>query len=164
MDRQSSFSLDAGRRDGRLRRRGAAPAFADVYVAPVAPTLAAVKLTDMSAQIAGWPTRTLEVVRVEEPGRRGRSKACCTSRPTSTPAQQYPLLVVIHGGPTGISRPTPFAQHRLLSDRSSGSPRGALVLEPNYRGSAGYGEKFRSLNVRNLGVGDAWDVLSGIDH
>jgi dipeptidyl aminopeptidase/acylaminoacyl peptidase len=38
------------------------------------------------------------------------------------------------------------------------------VLEPNYRGSAGYGEKFRSLNVRNLGVGDAWDVLSGVDH
>jgi dipeptidyl aminopeptidase/acylaminoacyl peptidase len=41
--------------------------------------------------------------------------------------------------------------------------KGALVLEPNYRGSAGYGEKFRSLNVRNLGVGDAWDVLSGVD-
>jgi dipeptidyl aminopeptidase/acylaminoacyl peptidase len=37
------------------------------------------------------------------------------------------------------------------------------VLEPNYRGSAGYGEKFRALNVRNLGVGDAWDVLSGVD-
>ena len=33
--------------------------------------------------------------------------------------------------------------------------RGALVLQPNYRGSAGYGERFRSLNVRNLGVGDA---------
>ena len=42
-------------------------------------------------------------------------------------------------------------------------PRGVLVLEPNYRGSAGYGEKFRALNVRNLGVGDAWDVLSGVD-
>ena len=42
-------------------------------------------------------------------------------------------------------------------------PRGILVLEPNYRGSAGYGEKFRSLNVHNLGVGDAWDVLSGVD-
>ena len=41
--------------------------------------------------------------------------------------------------------------------------KGALVLEPNYRGSAGYGERFRSLNVRNLGIGDAWDVLSGID-
>jgi len=41
--------------------------------------------------------------------------------------------------------------------------KGALILEPNYRGSAGYGEAFRSLNVRNLGVGDAWDVISGID-
>ena len=41
--------------------------------------------------------------------------------------------------------------------------KGAFVLEPNYRGSAGYGEAFRSLNVRNLGIGDAWDVLSGID-
>ena len=40
---------------------------------------------------------------------------------------------------------------------------GALVLKVNYRGSAGYGEKFRQLNVRNLGVGDAWDVLSGVD-
>jgi dipeptidyl aminopeptidase/acylaminoacyl peptidase len=28
----------------------------------------------------------------------------------------------------------------------------------------GYGEKFRQLNVRNLGVGDAWDVESGVDH
>ena len=42
--------------------------------------------------------------------------------------------------------------------------KGALVLEPNYRGSAGYGEAFRSLNVRNLGVGDMWDVMSGVDH
>ena len=37
-------------------------------------------------------------------------------------------------------------------------------MRPNYRGSAGYGEAFRSLNVKNLGVGDAWDVLSGIKH
>jgi dipeptidyl aminopeptidase/acylaminoacyl peptidase len=40
--------------------------------------------------------------------------------------------------------------------------KGAVVLRVNYRGSAGYGEKFRSLNVRNLGVGDMWDVLSGV--
>ena len=40
--------------------------------------------------------------------------------------------------------------------------KGALILRPNYRGSAGYGESFRSLNVKNLGVGDAWDVLSGV--
>jgi dipeptidyl aminopeptidase/acylaminoacyl peptidase len=44
------------------------------------------------------------------------------------------------------------------------TPDGALVFEPNGRGSAGYGEKFRMLNIRNLGVGDAWDVISGIDY
>jgi dipeptidyl aminopeptidase/acylaminoacyl peptidase len=37
------------------------------------------------------------------------------------------------------------------------------VLRPDYRGSAGYGEKFRALNVRNLGVGDYADVISGVD-
>ena len=42
--------------------------------------------------------------------------------------------------------------------------KGALILRPNYRGSAGYGEKFRSLNVRNLGVGDYADVISGVDY
>jgi dipeptidyl aminopeptidase/acylaminoacyl peptidase len=41
--------------------------------------------------------------------------------------------------------------------------KGAVILRPNYRGSAGYGEKFRSLNVRNLGLGDADDVISGVD-
>src|SRR5213079_3674847 len=41
--------------------------------------------------------------------------------------------------------------------------KGALILQPNYRGSAGYGEKFRSLNVRNLGVRDYDDVISGVD-
>ena len=74
--------------------------------------------------------------------------------------KRYPLLVVIHGGPTGISRAS--SVHIDLSDRYL-ALEGALVLEPNYRGSAGYGEKFRSLNVRNLGVGDAWDVVSGIE-
>ena len=37
-------------------------------------------------------------------------------------------------------------------------------MRPNYRGSAGYGEAFRSLNVENLGVGDMWDVLSGVKY
>jgi dipeptidyl aminopeptidase/acylaminoacyl peptidase len=40
---------------------------------------------------------------------------------------------------------------------------GAVSLRPNYRGSAGYGEKFRSLNVRNLGLGDYEDVIGGVD-
>ncbi len=78
------------------------------------------------------------------------------------PNKKYPLFVVIHGGPTGISTPSPVpgGVYPILQWLD----KGALVLQPNYRGSAGYGEAFRELNVRNLGVGDAWDVLSGVDY
>jgi dipeptidyl aminopeptidase/acylaminoacyl peptidase len=78
------------------------------------------------------------------------------------PAKKYPLLVVIHGGPTGIDFPIVNADRYYPIEIFVS--KGALVLRPNYRGSAGYGEKFRSLNVRNLGVGDAWDVISGVDY
>jgi len=77
-------------------------------------------------------------------------------------SRKYPLFVVIHGGPTGIDTPTPFTGY--VYPVMQWLAKGALVLRPNYRGSAGYGAKFRALNVRNLGVGDAWDVLSGVDH
>src|SRR6185295_16508640 len=76
---------------------------------------------------------------------------------------KYPLLVVIHGGPTGTSRAQAYSSTSIYPI-DIWTAKGALVLEPNYRGSAGYGEKFRSLNVRNLGIGDAWDVLAGVDY
>jgi dipeptidyl aminopeptidase/acylaminoacyl peptidase len=79
------------------------------------------------------------------------------------PSKRYPLFVKIHGGPTGIDRPVLLTNHRPYP-LEIWVARGALGLEVNYRGSAGYGEKFRTLNVRNLGVGDAWDVISGVDH
>jgi dipeptidyl aminopeptidase/acylaminoacyl peptidase len=80
------------------------------------------------------------------------------------PSKKHPLLCIIHGGPTGVDRPALLAPDARYYPSDIWVGRGALVLKVNYRGSAGYGEKFRQLNVRNLGVGDAWDVLSGIDH
>jgi len=119
------------------------------------------QLTDMGAQTAGWAARSLEVVSWKS--RDGATIQGVLHKPVGFQAgKRYPLLVVIHGGPTGVSRPTPFSSTSIYPI-DIWTSKGALVLEPNYRGSAGYGEKFRSLNVRNLGVGDAWDVLSGID-
>ena len=77
------------------------------------------------------------------------------------PKRKYPLLVVIHGGPTGIDTPALGPDRYYPIERFV--EKGALVLRPNYRGSAGYGERFRALNVRNLGVGDYADVISGVD-
>jgi dipeptidyl aminopeptidase/acylaminoacyl peptidase len=118
------------------------------------------KITDLSAQAGNWATSTLDVVSWKSQD--GAAIEGVLHLPADfNPSKKYPLLVVIHGGPTGVSRAVPFTSTIYPID--VWVPRGVLVLEPNYRGSAGYGEKFRALNVRNLGVGDAWDVLSGID-
>lgn len=77
--------------------------------------------------------------------------------------RKYPLLTIIHGGPTDIARPALSSDVRYYP-ADIWAARGALVLKVNYRGSAGYGEKFRTLNFRNLGIGDSWDVVSGIDY
>jgi dipeptidyl aminopeptidase/acylaminoacyl peptidase len=78
------------------------------------------------------------------------------------PSRKYPLFVVIHGGPTGVDTPVLSADRYYPVEKFAA--KGALVLKPNYRGSAGYGAKFRALNVRNLGVGDYEDVISGVDY
>jgi len=81
--------------------------------------------------------------------------------PILDPKKKYPLLVVIHGGPTGIDMPLLAADRYYPIERFVA--KGAIVLRPNYRGSAGYGAAFRALNVRNLGVGDYQDVITGVD-
>ncbi len=75
--------------------------------------------------------------------------------------RRYPLLVVIHGGPTGVDTTVRVGDRYYPVEMFAA--KGALVLRPNYRGSAGYGAKFRALNVRNLGIGDYEDVISGVD-
>jgi dipeptidyl aminopeptidase/acylaminoacyl peptidase len=131
----------------------------ELYVARL-DAAGAKKLTDVNQQIAHWTTSAMEVVSWKSQD--GAAIEGILHKPADfDPSRKYPLLVVIHGGPTGVSRAVPFSNTIYPVD--VWVPRGVLVLEPNYRGSAGYGEKFRSLNVRNLGIGDAWDVLSGVD-
>ena len=155
----SGFSLSDDARTAAFVASDATT-FPEVYVAPVT-TMKGKRLTDMRAQTSGWSMASLEVVSWKS--RDGATIEGVLHKPAGfETGKRYPLLVVIHGGPTGVSRPTPFSSTSIYPI-DIWTSKGALVLEPNYRGSAGYGEKFRSLNVRNLGVGDAWDVISGVD-
>jgi dipeptidyl aminopeptidase/acylaminoacyl peptidase len=133
---------------------------AEVFVSPVA-RFAPRQLTDMTVQVKDWTLGTVEVVSWKSQD--GSTIEGVLHKPADyDPTKKYPLLLVIHGGPTGVSEP-------LLAPGDTYYPiqaflaKGALVLRPNYRGSAGYGAVFRALNVRSLGVGDMWDVMSGVD-
>jgi dipeptidyl aminopeptidase/acylaminoacyl peptidase len=135
--------------------------FPEVYVAPVV-SMTARKLTTFGDQIKDWTVGNREMISWKSTD--GTTIEGVLHKPADFQAgRKYPLLVVIHGGPTGISRPG-RVQMGGTYPIELWLAKGAIVLEPNYRGSAGYGEKFRALNVRNLGVGDAWDVLSGVDY
>ncbi len=132
----------------------------ELFVSPAA-NFAAKKLTDMSAQVKDWNLGRSELVSWKSTD--GADIEGVLYKPADyDPARKYPLLVVIHGGPTGTSQPR-LAPANYAYPLQQFLAKGALVLEPNYRGSAGYGAAFRALNVRNLGVGDMWDVMSGVD-
>ena len=131
----------------------------EIYLSP-ADSLAPRPLSDLGAQLKEFRLATREVISWKSTD--GAEIEGVLVKPAGFDAsKKYPLLVVIHGGPTGIDSPS-FQPDRYYPIENFAA-KGAVVLRPNYRGSAGYGEKFRSLNVRNLGVGDAWDVLSGVD-
>lgn len=119
------------------------------------------KLSDASAQIEKWNTPANEIVQWKS--KDGAMIEGVLLKPKNFDAhKKYPLLIVIHGGPTGVDRPepTPTSVYPIMQ----WCEKGAVVLRVNYRGSAGYGEKFRSLNVNNLGIGDMWDVVSGVNN
>ena len=120
------------------------------------------KLTNMTEQTQNLKLGTREVVSWKSTD--GTEIEGVLIKPADFDAnKKYPLLCIIHGGPTGVDRPALLTPDTRTYPSDIWVNRGAVILKVNYRGSAGYGEKFRMLNVRNLGVGDAWDVISGVD-
>ena len=64
-----------------------------------------------------------------------------------------PALVLPHGGPTGQS--ADYWSRRVAAFVS----RGYVCIEPNVRGSTGYGMEFQKANYKDLGGGDLQDEV-----
>ncbi|MDM5247681.1 S9 family peptidase [Lysinibacillus sp. G4S2] len=77
--------------------------------------------------------------------------------------KKYPLLVVIHGGPAWASFPIFSDCFNEKYPIEQFIEKGFIVLEPNYRGSSGYGNEFLKANYRKLGIANYEDVISGVD-
>jgi dipeptidyl aminopeptidase/acylaminoacyl peptidase len=133
----------------------------DIYIASTTESSPAARVTHLDDAMKPYTLARREVVRWKS-GDGAIVEGILVKPADFDPKKKYPLLVVIHGGPTGIDRPN-IAPDRYYPVEQFVA-KGALVLRPNYRGSAGYGAAFRALNVRNLGVGDYADVISGVDY
>ena len=69
-----------------------------------------------------------------------------------------PAVLCVHGGPN-VHRSLAFNPlAKLLTDF------GYVVLEPNYRGSTGYGKEFSEKNRKDLGGGDVRDLVAGVEY
>lgn len=78
-------------------------------------------------------------------------------KPTGAESKEkLPLIVLIHGGPTGNWQDSIEVWGQLLATR------GYAVFYPNIRGSAGYGENFIELNRGDWGGADFKDVMWGV--
>jgi dienelactone hydrolase len=86
-----------------------------------------------------------------------RADGIVTFPPDFDLARTWPLVLIIHGGPTGSSNEgfDPLAQ--LMA------ARGWIVLQPNYRGSDNRGNAFPLGIVPGAGSGPGRDVIAGVE-
>jgi dipeptidyl aminopeptidase/acylaminoacyl peptidase len=77
------------------------------------------------------------------------------------PGKKYPLIVLVHGGPSAAAMPS-WGGRGSLSGQAF-SALGYFVLEANPRGSFGQGEAFTAANRKDFGYGDLRDILAGVD-
>ena len=76
------------------------------------------------------------------------------------PGQRYPLVVQTHGGPQASDK---FGFGRWSNYTQVLAAKGYFVLQPNYRGSTGYGDAFLREMVGHYFVNAHLDVMTGVD-
>jgi dipeptidyl aminopeptidase/acylaminoacyl peptidase len=134
--------------------------YQEIYVSDLSPFKPR-RLTDMGAQLKGWEIATREIISWTSKDATPIEGVLVKPRDFD-PAKKYPLVVIVHTGPAVVDQAT--ITRDLPYPAELFAARGALVLRPNYRGSVGYGQRFRALLAGNLGEPEYWDVISGVDH
>ena len=76
------------------------------------------------------------------------------------PGRRYPLVMWVHGGPTGVSGSCFYAASHW---NQLWANAGYAVFLPNYRGSTGWGLNFAESNLGDMGGKDFEDMMLGID-
>ena len=114
-------------------------------------------ITDQNPWLKDYAIGTTEVVRWKS-SKDGMEIDGVLTKPVDFDAsQKYPFLLNPHGGPTGASLLSFNPAQQVMASN------GYLVLQPNFRGSTGRGEKFASANQNDWGNGDYKDDMSGVD-
>jgi len=133
----------------------------DVFVASVA-DFAPTQITRVNADAKIPGVGRTEVVRWKS--KDGKEIEGLLTYPAGYQAgKRVPLILNIHGGPAGVFQQT-FLGGRGVYPLATFAARGYAILRPNPRGSSGYGAEFRRANMKDWGMGDYQDLMTGVDH
>jgi dipeptidyl aminopeptidase/acylaminoacyl peptidase len=118
---------------------------------------AARKLTDLNQELfAGKPIADVEPFTFVSNDNRFEVEAFLTKPIGVTATSKHPLIVVIHGGPHGQNGPGFSFKNQVYA------AHGYAVLNVNYRGSIGYGQKFADAVFGDQDGNEGQDVLYGV--
>lgn len=143
---------------GFVRQTPEAPQ--EAFVATVS-DFAPTQVSRANAELKLPPLGKTEVVRWKSAD--GKEIEGLLTYPTGYQAgRKVPLILNIHGGPTGVFQQT-FIGGRGVYPIATFAARGYAVLRPNPRGSSGYGTEFRRANLKDWGGADFQDLMTGVD-
>jgi len=115
------------------------------------------KLTNLNADVlAGKELGEVESLTFISNDNKFEVEAFLTKPTGMTAGSKYPLIVNIHGGPHGQNGPA-FNFHNQVF-----AAHGYAVLNVNFRGSTGYGQKFADAVFGDQNGNEAQDVLYGV--
>ncbi|WP_158615517.1 S9 family peptidase [Acidipila sp. EB88] len=118
-------------------------------------------LTSTNPQVQGWALGAEREVQWANPKDGTTVYGVLSLPPDYTPGRAYKTVIHLHGGPeeafTVGFNATWYNYAALLASW------GYVVLQPNYRGSAGQAIAFTEGNYRDWGGGDFDDVMAGVD-
>jgi dipeptidyl aminopeptidase/acylaminoacyl peptidase len=115
---------------------------------------AARKLPTPSLLPGNWPTTQARLARWNN---EGLALEGLLYLPNLSGSGPLPLLVDVHGGPTGAWLEYFDPMIAFLMGQ------GWAVFRPNPRGSTGYGAAFAAANKNDLGGGDYRDIMTGLE-
>lgn len=150
-----SFWIDACvGKNGSIAFTGSEPAQPnELYYLPT-PKAKPVKLTDFNKEVKAMTMGKTETTYWENDG----FKHCgiVTYPVNYQKGNQYPLVLVVHGGPAAASVELFSRFSQLLANE------GYFVFEPNYRGSDNLGTAYKRGIIHDAGAGPGRDVMAGL--
>lgn len=148
----------AGTTWGFVKQRASEPA--EVFVVKMGDQTAT-QITRFNDDFIKIPTGRTELVKWKS--KDGRAVEGLLTYPVGFKmGTKVPLIVNIHGGPAGVFQQN-YIGGRGVYPLATFSSRGYAILRVNPRGSSGYGTEFRRANMKDWGVGDYEDIMSGVD-